>query len=147
MGESQRLRPTEMTSKSFCELAVARANELHLSLIQQRAKYTQVATTFWVMIGKKSLPDYSRATKRKCNGAIATVTRICEKLDLDVHSCLEACGLQYVDTLVIEAQKSLHPEHFTETNLNKLLSLVKLTGRPVPISFGLRFLSIQGEEE
>jgi hypothetical protein len=142
MEAVERLRPTEMTRESFCELALARANELHLSTVQQCAKFTQVATTFWIKIRRKSLPDYAHASKRSINGAAASITRICEKLGLDIESCLEACGLPYDYSVVAGAVNSLHCECFTEENLKRLLALVQLTGGPVPISFGLQFLSI-----
>src|SRR5579863_8446488 len=134
MSETQRRVPKEMTSESFCELAVTTADELCFGAIQACAERFHISTARWLEIKNRKLPDFTRMSQRAVTGYVESIVRVCEVLELDVESCLTACGLPYLARAVNTAKESLAIEFFDEESLQKLLQLVELTGKPVPVS-------------
>lgn len=143
MSQIIRRKPLEPTVEAFADLVIKVCEEKKLATIMIAANYLQIAAGRLIEIRKAKLPDFKMMTKRQVEGYAASIVRVCEGFELDIESCLTACGLPYIANVVEQATLSVNPAYFTKESLTKLLALVELTGKPVPMDFGLKFLALQ----
>ncbi len=135
------LKPRELTPASFCKLATDTAATRGIQKIQDAARTLGISPTRWSQIRLSRMPDFSTMTRREKLGWVGSITRICTGLELDTRTSLEALGLPFDESAIANAHQSAVGDiELGEPELNVLLELIRLIGKPVPLSFAAKFL-------
>ncbi len=72
----------------------------------------------------------AQAHRKFKDGRLATLTKVCDALELDLDACIAACGLERDDRVILIAKNSTAQGHFVlvRADLEMLLEIVDRTG-------------------
>ena len=96
-GETIIKKPTENTVPAFGELVVEQIHAKGFITLREAAQALRVSPSILGKISRGSLgepaSDKPEVVTKFRLGKVASITRICAGLELDLDACLEACGL------------------------------------------------------
>jgi hypothetical protein len=122
-------KPAENTVQSFCELVSEEISARGFKTLREAAQAIRVAPDLLYRIGKgdlgKPVSERPGAVKKWVDGKVGSITRICAALELDLESCLIACGLPVVPNVI---RKSAHVFRIGKEELELLSKAIDIFG-------------------
>ncbi len=128
-GETIIKKPAETTVQSFCELVSEEISARGFKTLREAAQAFRVSPDLLYKIGRGDLgnPVSERpgAVKKFVDGKVGSIARICAALELDLESCLNACGLPVVPNVI---RNSAHAFRIGKEELELLSKAIDLFG-------------------
>ncbi len=117
--------------EDFCEDAMRALSEKGYRTVLEFACSAHVAKTTATLLANRTYPGVRGKTGKWEFGRIASTTRICDILGLDLEAALVACGLPWVEHIIASARLGSKALILNRSDLEMLLQQEELIG-PVP---------------
>ena len=122
---------TYETREEFCEAAMRAFSEKVYRTYKEFARRIHIAPDTAHLLIKGTYPGVPGKSGRWGVGRVATTTRICDELGLDLEAALVVCNLPWMGHVIERARQHSKTLVLNESDLKMLLQQIELIG-PIP---------------